>query len=63
MEQGWLPCDADCKKTNEIVRNNIKSSAIYLNKKEDVPMLLYICQGCACLDGGRDLASSDVVPG
>jgi hypothetical protein len=23
MEQGWPPCDANCKKTNEIVRNNI----------------------------------------
>jgi hypothetical protein len=23
MEQGWPPCDADCKKTNEIVRNHV----------------------------------------
>jgi hypothetical protein len=23
VEQGWPTCDADCKKTNEIVRNNI----------------------------------------
>ena len=23
VEQGRPPCDADCKKTNEIVRNNI----------------------------------------
>jgi hypothetical protein len=63
MEQGWPPYDADCKKTNEIVRNNIQSSAIYLNKKEDVPMFLQISLGCGCLGDGRDLASSDAVPG
>jgi hypothetical protein len=62
VEQGWPPCDANCKKTKEIVRNNIKSSVIYLNKKDGIPMLLHIGLCCDCLGGGRDLASSDVVP-
>jgi hypothetical protein len=61
MEQGRPPCDTDCKKTNEIVRNNI--SAIYLNKKEGLPMLMHIGLGCGCLGGGKYLASSDTVPG
>jgi hypothetical protein len=26
-------------------------------------MLLRICRGCGCLGGGRDLASSDAIPG
>jgi hypothetical protein len=63
MEQGRPPCDADCKKTNEIVRNNIQSSVIYLNKKEGLPMLLHIGPGSGCLGGGRDLASSYAVLG
>jgi hypothetical protein len=62
MEQGWPSCDADCKKTNKIVRNNIYSRVIYLNKKEGVSMLLHIGLGCGCLGSGRDLALSDVVP-
>jgi hypothetical protein len=36
---------------------------MYLNKKEGLPMLLHIGLGYGCLGGGRDLASSDVVPG
>jgi hypothetical protein len=61
MEYGWPPCDADYKKTNEIVEI-ISNSVIYLNKK-GVPMRLHICRGCSCLGGRRDLASSNVVPG
>jgi hypothetical protein len=63
VEQGRPPCDADCKKTNEIVRNIIYSSAIYLNKKEGVPMLRHIGPGSGYLGGGRDLASSYAVTG
>jgi hypothetical protein len=51
------------KKTNEIVRNNIYFSAIYLNKKEGIPMLRHIGPGSGCLGGGRGLASSNAVPG
>jgi hypothetical protein len=63
MEQGWPPYDTECKKINEIVRNNIYSSVIYLNNKGGVPMLLHIGLGCDCLGGGRDPASSRVVVG
>jgi hypothetical protein len=38
------------KITNEIVRNNISSNVIYLNKKEGVPMLLHIGLGCISED-------------